>query len=131
MVRVLIADDDEYVRILMRRVIKSLHYESVGEAADGLAALEMYRKTKPDILLLDIDMPKKNGIEILRTIKEDDRNTSVIMLTSHAETERVQTCIELGAESYLRKDTPMAKIKSAIEPTVINSVQKKLKDEKH
>ena len=128
-IKVLIADDEAYIRILMRRAVKSLDYENVGEAADGVAAIELYRETQPDILLLDIDMPFKNGIEVLRTIKKDHPDSIVIMLTSHAETDKVQKCIELGADSYLRKDTPMSQIKSVIESSVINKALKKRKDE--
>ena len=127
-IKVLIADDEDYVRILMRRVVKSLHYEIVGEAPDGNAALELYRETEPDILLLDIDMPFKNGIEVLKTIKNEYPDANVIMLTSYSEVDRVQECIKLGANSYLRKDTPMLKIKQTIESSVINFLMKKEND---
>ena len=127
-IKVLIADDEEYIRVLMRRAVKALDFENVGEAADGHETLALFSRNRPDVLLLDIAMPVKDGIEVLKTVKQKDPGSCVIMLTSHAESDKVRECIRLGADNYLRKDTPMSQIKQAIEATAMNSWVKKQKE---
>ncbi len=112
--RVLVAEDEPHIRTLMKAVVKSLGFELAGEAANGQLALDAFRTTRPDMVLLDINMPVKSGIEVLKEIMEADPDAFVIMLTSVADAESVSECLSCGAASYIRKDTPLAELKGYI-----------------
>ncbi len=104
MIKVVLVDN----HILVREGIKLLleqenDIEVIGEATDGEEALEILKKINPDIILLDINMPELNGIEILRKIKAMDKSQKVIMLTLHNEREYVVETINLGANGYILK----------------------------
>lgn len=112
---VLLVDDEAHVRLLMKNVLRSLNFEIVGEAENGRQAVEMFQKTKPDLTLLDINMPVQTGIEALGNIINHNPDAFVIMMTSVSDRESVEECIKLGAFNYIRKDTPLAEIKSMIQ----------------
>ncbi len=114
---VLIVDDEEHIRKLMKVVINSIGYKVVGEANNGEDALNIFKLLKPDILLLDINMPIKTGEEVLEEVIKHFPNTVVIMLTSVSDLESVQNCIKLGSRGYIRKDTPITKIGVIIKNT--------------
>jgi len=112
--RILLADDEGHIRAFMKAVIKTMGYEVVGEAGNGRDAVERFRELKPDITLLDINMPQKTGTEALQGIIEIEPNACVIMLTSLSDMASIQECITLGASNYIRKDTPLEDIKTMI-----------------
>jgi two-component system, chemotaxis family, chemotaxis protein CheY len=116
-VKVLIADDESHIRMLMKRVIKKCGFDIAGEARDGQEAVDLFRKTLPDLLLLDINMPRKTGIEALEEIRSVYPNACVIMLTSVSDFDNVKKCIGLGAVNYLRKDTPLEEIEEMVKKT--------------
>ena len=115
--RILLADDEIHLRILMKKVMTSMNCEIVGEAKNGMEAIELYKKEKPDLLLLDINMPVKTGEEALKEIIEEFPDAFIIMLTSLADMESVENCLNLGASNYIRKDTPLDEIKKIIKET--------------
>ncbi len=115
--RILIADDEIHLRMLMKKVMTSMNCEIVGEAKNGIEAIELYKKEKPDLLLLDINMPVKTGEEALKEIIEEFPDAFIIMLTSLADMESVENCLNLGASNYIRKDTPLDEIKKIIKET--------------
>ncbi len=117
--RVILADDEIFVRVLMRKVMTSMKCEIVGEAKDGQEAIDLFREKKPDLLLLDINMPVKTGEEALREISREFPNACVIMLTSLADMESVENCLNFGAANYIRKDTPLGEMKKIIRETWI------------
>ena len=80
--KVLIADDEAHVRALMKRIVLSLGCKIVGEATNGVETVELFKKEKPDLLLLDINMPLKNGEEVLEAIMGEFPDAGVIMMTS-------------------------------------------------
>jgi two-component system, chemotaxis family, chemotaxis protein CheY len=125
--RVLIADDEPHVRVLLRAILKSMNCEVVGEAANGVETVELFKTLKPHLLLLDINMPLKTGYEVLEEILADFPSALVIMLTSVTDLESVEKCIELGAANYIRKDTPTAELKSIIKETFAEFVRSKSK----
>lgn len=112
--RVLIADDEIHIRTMMKGVIKMMGFDLAGEASNGSDAVNIFSKEKPDITLLDINMPQKNGIEALKEIMNIDPDAFVVMLTSVSDMESVNECITQGASHYIRKDTPLDQIKSII-----------------
>ena len=116
--RVILADDEKHIRAMMKAVISSMNCEIVGEAADGQEAVNLYKKEKPDLLLLDINMPQKSGIDGLREIMREFPAATVIMLTSVVDMENVKQCIELGASNYMRKDTSVTEMRQIIKDTL-------------
>ena len=101
--RVVIADDEAHFRCILRYVAQEEGMLVVGEAADGQAALDLYRLHKPDLLLLDINMPVRNGDEVLREVLKEFPAAKVIMLTMVADAGVVQRCLDEGALNYILK----------------------------
>ena len=102
-IRVVIADDETHFRVILRFVVQKEGMVVVGEAADGQAALALYRQHKPDLLLLDINMPVRNGDEVLIDVLKEFPAAKVIMLTMVADAEVVQRCLDAGALNYILK----------------------------
>lgn len=104
-IRVLIVDDHEVVRQGLRGFLEVQEdIELAGEAADGIMAMEMVMKFSPDVVLMDLVMPRLDGIEAIRQIKATNPNTKVIVLTSFTDDKKVFPAIQAGACSYLLKD---------------------------
>ncbi len=112
--RILIADDELHIRKMLGMTMASMGAEIVGEATNGDEAVELYRKTRPHIMLLDVNMPLKTGDEVLMEIKSEFPDAFIIMMTSVAHSETVQKCIDGGAATYILKDTSLAEMKSMI-----------------
>ncbi len=112
--RVLIADDEDHVRQLLKGVLQSMACDVVGEAANGREAVASYTELHPDVVLLDINMPIMTGVEALKVIRNDSDEVIVVMLTSMADMATVEECIKAGASHYLRKDTPLAEIEKVL-----------------
>jgi diguanylate cyclase (GGDEF)-like protein len=104
MAHVLVADDSLVIRSLLRRQLED-HGYAVAEAVDGEEALAMCRERKPEVVLLDVEMPKLDGYEVLRTMRKDPdlAEIPVVFLTARATTEDVVQGLRLGAHDYLRK----------------------------
>ena len=105
-IRLLIVDDHKLVRqgfIAMMSVEPDL--EIVGEAADGVEAVEFARSLRPDVILLDLAMPNKDGIEATREIRAENSEARILIITSFAEDEKVYQAVKAGALGYLLKDS--------------------------
>lgn len=101
-VRVLIADDDVQIRAVLCRFLSSLSYETL-EAKDGAEALELARAQSPDIVLLDINMPKKNGLEVLKELAPEMPKTGFMMITGNEDEAVARECLKFGAFDYISK----------------------------
>lgn len=105
-IRVLIADDHPLIREGLRGLLTAEPgLELVGEAADGLEAVEKTDQLRPDVILLDLLMPVKSGIEAIIEIKEKDPGARILVLTSFADDEQVFPALRAGALGYLLKDS--------------------------
>lgn len=113
--RILIADDHAVVREGLRSFISlEPDMEVVGEADDGIVVVEKALSLDPDIILLDIVMPRQSGIDALRQLKDEDCPAKIIILTSFAEYEQIFPAIKSGAMGYLLKDTSPDQLIQAI-----------------
>jgi DNA-binding NarL/FixJ family response regulator len=115
-IRVLIVDDQALVRAGFRMILESEDdIEIVGEAGDGLEALEAVRELRPDVVLMDIRMPNLDGLEATRRIVDDDGEAPrVLMLTTFDLDEYVYEALRAGASGFMLKDTPPEQLVTAI-----------------
>jgi CheY-like chemotaxis protein len=116
-IRVLLADDEAHVRLLVRSVMTSMGCTIVGEAADGKRAVELFDETSPDLVLLDINMPVMDGLAALKALRAKSDTVAIVMLTSLASAEIVEQTLDAGATYHLRKDLPIAELKEEIRET--------------
>jgi two-component system, NarL family, response regulator LiaR len=113
--RILIADDHAMLREGMRNLLeKEKDFELVGEAADGEEAVRLAGKLKPDIIIMDIVMPKLNGIEATKQIKQVSPSTALLILTAYSDIRYIIGLLEAGACGYLLKNSPGKDVTRAI-----------------
>jgi two-component system chemotaxis response regulator CheY len=103
MARIMIADDSDAIRMVLRDILDIGHHELVTEATNGFEAVEKFNETKPDLLLLDMAMPKKDGIYALKEILSANPNAKIIMITASDNFNTMKECINSGALAYLLK----------------------------
>ncbi len=113
-IRLLVADDERHLRKTFSLAARLVGYETIAEASNGNEAVALYQQHKPDLVLLDINMPVKTGLEALEEIIALDPDANVIILTSLADQESVDKALELGATNYILKSTPIDKIKTIL-----------------
>lgn len=119
MINAMLADD----HVLIREGIKQLlefdgSMKVIAEASDGIECLEKLKNVKPDILLLDINMPNMNGIDVLKELKEKNDPLKVLILTVHSEVEYLVKAVDIGANGYILKDSGSAELKQAINAVI-------------
>jgi len=115
MIRVLIADDHAIVREGLKRILTDEpSVELVGEAADGFEAARMARELKPDIVLLDLSMPGRGGIDALSDIRQGSPKSKILILSMHPEDQYAIRCLREGADGYLTKESAPELLTEAI-----------------
>lgn len=121
-IRLMIADDHSMIREGLKQLLElDGNFEVIAEASDGVECLNKLRTVNPDVLLLDINMPNKNGLEVLKGLKKDNSlsDVKVLVLTVHNEVEYLLKAVEIGIDGYLLKDSESSELKKAI-LTVVN-----------
>ena len=103
MAGILIVDDSKTSRKLLRELLEENGFDIVGEAVDGEEGYQMYKALKPDLVTMDITMPKMDGIESLSLIRHEDENAKVIMITAAGQREKMVEALKRGAEDFLTK----------------------------
>jgi two-component system chemotaxis response regulator CheY len=118
--RVLVVDDDETMRALMRRTLERLGFDQIYLAKDGAAALELAKSQLPDVIIADYDMPVMHGLQLLKAVRLDPTLAScgVIMLSGIANEEVVNRAHDLGAASFMMKPFCRDDLKQRIETLV-------------
>lgn len=114
-IRVFIADDHAILREGINALLTTSNdIEVVGEAADGIEAVDRARQLRPDVVLMDIAMPALDGLEATRRIRKENPGTRVIMLTQHEQREYVSTAMKAGASGYIPKKALASELMAAI-----------------
>jgi len=103
MCRVMIADDSDAIRKVLKDMVSLGDHELVGEATDGAEAVEQFNTVKPDVLLLDLSMPEKDGLTVLKEIKGTNPDAKIIVFSGDDSKETVNKCLEAGAVSFIPK----------------------------
>ena len=101
--RIMVVDDDAISRKIIIQMIKSLGYVLAAEAVDGLDAVQAYRMHRPDLVTMDLQMPKMDGFTALKEIIKFDKDASVVMLTATSNISVVKKILESGAKGYVMK----------------------------
>lgn len=114
-IRLLICDDHPFTR---EGVVNACRWrpdtEVVGEANDGTAAIEQARKTEPDVVVMDLEMPGTNGLETIARIRNEHENVRILVLSAHLEESYIYGAMEEGADGYLMKGSPMEEFFDAV-----------------
>lgn len=119
-IKIIIADDHRLVRDGIKSLLKiEEDIEFIGEVEDGVFLMEMLQNLRPDVILMDINMPKMNGIEATAHISKDYPEISVIILSMHEEPEYILKCVESGASAYLLKSVEKDELMTAIRKAAI------------
>ena len=114
-IKVILADDHAMIREGIKQLLEfEQKIEVVAQANDGVECLEQLDKVKADVLLLDINMPRKNGLETLAEIRKNKIKIKVLMLTVHEEVEYLVKATDIGVDGYILKDSGSAELKKAI-----------------
>ena len=114
-VKIMIADDHSMIREGLKQLLElEGDFEVIAEACDGVECLEKLLTVKPDVLLLDINMPNMNGLEVLQKMKDKRMKVKVLVLTVHNEVEYLLKAVNIGVNGYLLKDSESAELKKAI-----------------
>lgn len=112
----MITDDHSLIREGIRQLLEfDGSIEVIGEASNGVECLEKLEILSPDVLLLDINMPEMNGIDVLKQLKETESDVKVLILTVHNELEYLLKAIDIGVDGYILKDSESSELKKAID----------------
>jgi NarL family two-component system response regulator LiaR len=124
MIRVLIVDDHMVVRKGLQSLLSSEKYdiEVIGDAGDGNQAVQMALDLQPDVILMDLHMPQKSGLEAIQEIRQHNLATHILVLTSFGEDERVAAALRAGALGYLLKDSSPDELVSAIHSVALGHI---------
>ena len=115
---ILICDDAAFMRMMIKDILTKNGYNVVGEAENGLKAVEKYTETKPDLALMDITMPEMDGIQALKKIKELDSGATVIMCSAMGQQAMVIESIQAGAKDFIVKPFQADRVIEAVKKVV-------------
>ena len=118
-IKIFIADDHPIFRGGLRQLIETAsHLEIIGEAKDGVEAIQKLLQCQPDVALLDIDMPKASGFEVLTAVREKGVTLQVVFLTMHKDEQFLNAALDLGVKGFLVKDSAAEEVIDCIEAVV-------------
>ena len=118
MARVLIVDDAAFMRMMIKDILEKNGFEVVGEANNGIKAIEIYKKERPDVVTMDITMPDMDGIEAVKQIKAFDPGAKVIMCSAMGQQTMVMDAIRAGAKDFIVKPFQADRVLEAIKKAI-------------
>ena len=118
MSKVLIVDDAAFMRMMIKDILEKNGFEVVGEANNGLKAVELYKKESPDVVTMDITMPDMDGIEAVKQIKAFDPASKVIMCSAMGQQSMVMDAIRAGAKDFIVKPFQAERVLEAIKKAI-------------
>ncbi|PIC65624.1 two-component system response regulator [Sporosarcina sp. P13] len=113
--RILVVDDAAFMRMMIKDILTKNNYEVVGEAADGIQAIEKYNELKPDLVTMDITMPEMDGISALKAIKGTHPSAKIIMCSAMGQQAMVIDAIQAGAKDFIVKPFQADRVIEAID----------------
>lgn len=118
MTKVLIVDDAAFMRMMIKDILQKNGFEVVGEASNGIEAVNLYKKEKPDVVTMDITMPDMDGIEAVKEIKAFDSEAKIIMCSAMGQQSMVMDAIKSGAKDFIVKPFQSDRVLEAIRKVV-------------
>jgi two-component system chemotaxis response regulator CheY len=118
MAKILVVDDAAFMRMMIKDILTKHGYEVVGEANDGVRAVEKYKELRPDLVTMDITMPEMDGITALKEIKKVDPGAKVIMCSAMGQQAMVIDAIQAGAKDFIVKPFQADRVIEAIKKTL-------------
>ena len=115
---ILICDDAAFMRMMIKDILTKNGYNVVGEAENGVKAIEAYQEFSPDLVLMDITMPEMDGIQALKKIKEGDANACVIMCSAMGQQAMVIEAIQSGAKDFIVKPFQAERVLEAVKKVI-------------
>jgi len=116
--KILLADDEAHIRKFIGLLLRQLGSPTIIEAVNGAQAVELYQSERPDLTLLDVNMPEVDGLQALEKIHTIDPDCAVVMLTSLTTRNIIERAAALGAMNYIRKDTPKEEILATLRQVI-------------
>ncbi|CAB1241531.1 response regulator [Clostridium sp. MT-14] len=120
MAKILIVDDAAFMRMMIKDILEKNGFEVIGEANNGIKAVELYKKERPDVVTMDITMPDMDGIEAVKAIKALDPSAKIIMCSAMGQQTMVMDAIKAGARDFIVKPFQPDRVLEAISK-VVNS----------
>lgn len=118
MTKVLIVDDAAFMRMMIKNILIKNGFEVIGEASNGIKAIELYKEQKPDVVTMDITMPEMDGIEAVKGIKSYDPAAKIIMCSAMGQQSMVMDAIKAGAKDFIVKPFQADKVLEAINKAI-------------
>ena len=118
MAKILIVDDAAFMRMMIKDILTKNGYEVVGEAANGIQAVELYKANQPDLVTMDITMPEMDGIEAVKQIKAINPAAKVIMCSAMGQQSMVMDAIKAGASDFIVKPFQADRVLEAVKKIV-------------
>lgn len=115
---ILVCDDAAFMRMMIKDILSKNGYNIVGEAENGLKAVEKYIETKPDLVMMDITMPEMDGLQALKKIKENDASANIIMCSAMGQQAMVIESIQSGAKDFIVKPFQPDRVLEAVKKAI-------------
>lgn len=120
--RLLVVDDQKGIRRLLQELFRREGFE-VEVAADGMEAIELVKSSVPDVILMDMKMPRMNGLEASETILKMNQDVSIIMMTAYGEIEMMEKAVEVGVKKYITKPFDISVLRDMVKETLVGGFQ--------
>jgi two-component system chemotaxis response regulator CheY len=118
MASILIADDSDAIRLVLKDILEIGKHSVAGEASDGQEAIEKFSRLKPELLLLDLAMPKKDGLTVVKEIMKIHPNAKIILITAADNQKIINQCLTAGAKAYISKPFEFDNVLKVISETI-------------